>query len=120
MNVSYRDEERLRVSYTLTNENRLFSPEEKIKMMEKQVNTLIEESCLAASRGEFQLVSPQTTNLVNVLLLKKYVFFLVIGQSKGRRKEGEIFSETARTNLQQRPNQLRSNIFGIFHGLLRN
>ena len=73
MNLSYRDEDGLVISYLLTSVNRCFSPEEKIKMMEKQVNTLIEESCLAASRGEFQLVSPQTTNIVNVLLLKKYV-----------------------------------------------
>ena len=31
------------------------SPEEKIKQLEKKVNELIEESCFAASRGEFQL-----------------------------------------------------------------
>jgi hypothetical protein len=30
-----------------------FSPEEKIKQLEKKVNELIEESCLANSRGEF-------------------------------------------------------------------
>ena len=75
VNVSYRGEDGLVISYLLTSVNRCFSPEEKIKMMEKQVNTLIEESCLAASRGEFQLVSTQTTNIVKVLLLKKYVFF---------------------------------------------
>jgi len=32
------------------------SPEEKLKLFEKKVNELIEESCLAASRGENQLV----------------------------------------------------------------
>ena len=30
-----------------------FSPEEKIKVLEKKVNELIEESCVAASHGEF-------------------------------------------------------------------
>ena len=34
-----------------------FSPEEKIKALEKKVNELIEESCLANGRGEFQVVS---------------------------------------------------------------
>lgn len=34
----------------------LFSPEDKIKAMEKSVNELIEESCFAASRGENQVV----------------------------------------------------------------
>ena len=33
------------------------SPEEKLKLFEKKVTELIEESCLAASRGELQLVS---------------------------------------------------------------
>lgn len=32
-------------------------PEEKIKQLEKKVNELIEESCFASSRGEFQVVS---------------------------------------------------------------
>uniref|UniRef100_A0AAY4DSB4 Intraflagellar transport 88 n=1 Tax=Denticeps clupeoides TaxID=299321 RepID=A0AAY4DSB4_9TELE len=32
------------------------SPEEKIKILEKKVNDLIEESCLAQSRGDLQLV----------------------------------------------------------------
>lgn len=34
----------------------LFSPEEKIKIMEKKVNDLIEESCLAHARGDLQQV----------------------------------------------------------------
>lgn len=34
----------------------LFSPEEKIKILEKKVNDLIEESCLAHARGDLQLV----------------------------------------------------------------
>lgn len=34
----------------------LSSPEEKIKALEKKVNELIEESCFANSRGEYQLV----------------------------------------------------------------
>ena len=33
-----------------------YSPEDKIKAMEKKVNELIEESCFAASRGEYQVV----------------------------------------------------------------
>ena len=33
------------------------SPEEKIKLLEKKINELIEESCFAASRNEHQLVS---------------------------------------------------------------
>lgn len=32
-----------------------FSPEEKIKSLERRVMGLIEESCLAASRGEIRL-----------------------------------------------------------------
>jgi hypothetical protein len=32
------------------------SPEAKIKLLERKVNSLVEESCLASSRGEFQLV----------------------------------------------------------------
>ena len=32
------------------------SPEEKIKQMEKKVNELIEESCVACGRGEMELV----------------------------------------------------------------
>lgn len=35
----------------------LCSPEEKIAYLEKKVSELIEESCLANSRGELQLVS---------------------------------------------------------------
>ena len=34
----------------------VFSPEEKIRQLEKKVNELIEESCFANSRGEFSLV----------------------------------------------------------------
>jgi hypothetical protein len=34
------------------------SPEEKIKQMEKKVNELIEESCIACGRGEMELVRP--------------------------------------------------------------
>uniref|UniRef100_A0AAY4DSI9 Intraflagellar transport 88 homolog n=1 Tax=Denticeps clupeoides TaxID=299321 RepID=A0AAY4DSI9_9TELE len=37
------------------------SPEEKIKILEKKVNDLIEESCLAQSRGDLQLVSCRKT-----------------------------------------------------------
>ena len=33
------------------------SPEEKIKQMEKKVNELIEESCIANGKGQFQLVN---------------------------------------------------------------
>ena len=33
------------------------SPEEKVRKMEKKVNELIEESCFAHERGDFQLVS---------------------------------------------------------------
>ena len=33
------------------------SPEDKIRQLEKKVNELIEESCMANSRGEFQTVS---------------------------------------------------------------
>ena len=32
------------------------SPEEKVKQLEKKVNELIEESCLANEAGDFQLV----------------------------------------------------------------
>lgn len=34
----------------------LFRPEEKIKLLEKRVNELIEESCMAQSIGSLQLV----------------------------------------------------------------
>ena len=34
----------------------IYSPEEKVKQMEKKVNELIEESCFANDRGEFPLV----------------------------------------------------------------
>lgn len=33
-----------------------YSPEEKIRQLEKKVNELIEESCFANSRGEMSLV----------------------------------------------------------------
>jgi len=33
-----------------------FSPEEKVKQLEKKVNELIEESCIANDRGELALV----------------------------------------------------------------
>ncbi len=50
------------------------SPEEKIKALEKKVNELIEESCFANSRGEYQLVyfyiNPTLHILVSKLLLK--------------------------------------------------
>lgn len=39
------------------------SPEEKLKLFEKKVTELIEESCLAASRNELQLVSTDICTL---------------------------------------------------------
>lgn len=34
------------------------SPEEKIRQLEKKVNELVEESCIANSCGDLKLVSP--------------------------------------------------------------
>lgn len=47
----------------------LNSPEEKIKQMEKKVNELIEESCIAYGRGEIRLVRQ---------IILKQAFILII------------------------------------------
>ena len=48
-------------------------------MMEKQVNQLIEESCLASSRGEFQMVSrPYQMTMLIHLVVQIHVNNLVV------------------------------------------
>lgn len=42
----------------------LYSPEEKVKQMEKKVNELIEESCFANDRGEYPLVRETHPDIV--------------------------------------------------------
>ena len=50
-----------------------FSPEEKIRQLEKKVNELIEESCFANSRGELPLVN-------TMFILHVCVFVCVWGE----------------------------------------
>lgn len=42
----------------------VYSPEEKVKQMEKKVNELIEESCFANDRGEYPLVRETHPDIV--------------------------------------------------------
>ena len=45
------------------------SPEAKNKLLERKVNSLVEESCMASSRGEFQLVSECKTIKLNIVII---------------------------------------------------
>lgn len=49
-----------------------YSPEEKIRQLEKKVNELIEESCFANSRGELQLVSVVLCRIEMLIRLSYY------------------------------------------------
>ena len=56
-------------------------PEEKIKLLEKKINELIEESCFAASHGEHQLVKLLLLSFICQLM--KYVSFFLTTRQVG-------------------------------------
>jgi hypothetical protein len=79
--------------------------------MEKKVNELIEESCVACGRGEMELVRLVCVYDISSFCETYFVFTLGTGESKRSWSERKGIMSATRTDSCDRTNQFGSHLF---------